>query len=239
MNIENIIIEIRNILEGCHSIIDAHFFRIYYKNKYPEYEQIINSLIDGYSYFDKIDIITKQEIIREISNCDDRQEAYNIIERNSNRTNDKIFLNCLEKIANTKNYINKNNNINITKSCPHCDHKITLPSDTKYAICGYHNTNIGFDQKGCGKDFCFDCGKKLCKSWFENHLYNEHNKIHDDSCCVIKAIENDEDYSNYCQCQSQLKSKSNSITKTKCLDLDLDLNLDLDLDLELDLELDL
>lgn len=199
MDVHEIIIELKNILEGCHSIIDAHFFRIHYKNKYPQYEQLINSFIDGYSYFDNIDIISKQEIINDINNCEDRHKAYDIIEKNASKSNDKIFTDCIEKIANNKSYKNEEPK-DIFKYCPHCDHKINAPKDTTYIICGYHDSNIGYDQKGCGKDFCFSCGKKLCKNWFQDDLHNELNRVHDDSCCVIKAIENDENYSNYCQC---------------------------------------
>lgn len=199
MNVYEIICEIKNILEGCHSIIDAHYFRLYYIKIYPQYEKLINSLIDGYSYFDNFDIISKEEIIKDIINCDDRDKAFNIIEKHVTRSNDNFFINCSNKIADRKGIKHDDKKI-ITKCCPHCNHKISAPKDTVYVICGYHDSNLGYDQKGCGKDFCFSCGKKLCKSWFENNLHNELNRYHDDTCCKMKAIDNDEEYSNYCDC---------------------------------------
>lgn len=202
----NIIAELDDILEGCHSIIDAHQFRVKYKKKYPEYETLIDSIIDGFDFFDNVDIISKQEILKDIICISEKDKIFDILDNTIKRTNDDILINCIENIIPTKGYKKKKHiidNNEITKQCPHCNHSISSNKDTKYIICGYHDTNNGYDHKGCGNDWCFKCNKKLCKNWIDDKLNSEINRLHDIDCCEKKAVKNNEDYkNNYCQCNN-------------------------------------
>jgi hypothetical protein len=51
--------------------------------------------------------------------------------------------------------------------CPHCDRLCVKDDACNYVVCGRTDTGfkIGY---GCGKPFCFLCGKKLC-----GQMYNE------------------------------------------------------------------
>jgi hypothetical protein len=206
--------ELKIILEGCQSIIDAHEFKLYYINKYPKYKSLINSYINGYTFHDNIDIISKQDILKQIILCDDKTKAFKILDDCSNDTNDNTIINCIKNIMSNKSYKkrkNKNNNY-ISKHCPHCNHLVSVPNNTNYVICGYHDHNTGYDHKGCGKDWCFNCGKKLCKNWMEHNLCLESNRIHNDECCKLQAEKMNENYKeNYCQCNNN-KLKLSDLT---------------------------
>lgn len=90
-------------------------------------------------------------------------------------------------------------NVTNTKSCPHCGHENNSPVSGKYIICGY--TLMGYDWMGCGRDWCFDCGKKLCKKWLDDMLHNKTNRVHDNKCCKYYAHRNNMSYTNsFCQC---------------------------------------
>ena len=103
-------------------------------------------------------------------------------------------------------FIKNNKNINyydnnyyiIIKSCPHCKKKFVGSNKTNYVICGY-NYN-GYDWKGCGRDWCFKCCKKLCKSWNHDLLYILYNRFHDHQCCKKYALYHQESYDQYCVC---------------------------------------
>lgn len=88
-----------------------------------------------------------------------------------------------------------------TKPCPHCGHNYkTNDKNKSYVVCGF-STNTGYDWIGCQKDWCFQCGKKLCKAWDIHDLNILDNRIHDDKCCKKDAKINKKDYKmDYCQC---------------------------------------
>ena len=89
----------------------------------------------------------------------------------------------------------------VTKQCPHCLKNCTLSSDSEYTICGYINSKTGYDLVGCGKDWCFKCGKMLCKKWDIDQLFLAPNKHHDSECCKQHAKDNGRIYEiEYCQC---------------------------------------
>ena len=90
------------------------------------------------------------------------------------------------------------------KNCPHCGKKNTGNMNTTYVICGY--SNKGFDWKGCGHDWCFRCGKKLCKNWANNKLFNKFNRVHDGKCCKNYALAIKDIYEeNFCQCDYNMR----------------------------------
>ena len=75
-------------------------------------------------------------------------------------------------------------------------------SSATYVICGYGTK--GFDWQGCGFDWCFQCGKKLCKCWNVNHLYNLKNRFHNSKCCRSHALKTGGLYpDDYCQCRNK------------------------------------
>lgn len=118
--------------------------------------------------------------------------------------NDSTQINTLKKIIRNKPMKSSNHGKKIIinyKNCPHCGLKNIGKSDTTYIICGY-SSNKGFDWKGCGHDWCFSCGKKLCKTWTNNMLFNPQNRFHDEKCCKHYAQSIGDQYpDNYCICQ--------------------------------------
>jgi len=146
-------------------------------------------------YLDLIDFIYYQD------------DASLIIEDIEKNYNDSTQINTLKKIIKNKPLQTDNNGKKITinyKNCPHCGLKNTGKLDTTYIICGYSG-NRGFDWKGCGHDWCFNCGKKLCKTWTNHMLFNLQNRFHDDKCCKHYAQSIGDNYpENYCQCVNGL-----------------------------------
>lgn len=93
------------------------------------------------------------------------------------------------------------NRYKVKKKCPHCNKSCIEYNDVLYVICGYSG-NKGYDWTGCSNDWCFQCGKRLCKSWDKNELYNKINRFHDKKCCKIDAQRLGCDYyEEYCQCE--------------------------------------
>lgn len=147
-------------------------------------KQLITSLLDKSVYSNKIIPIPL------FTN-------YNIYQ-----TKDKAQLLALKRILSLKNIKlndqSKSNHI-IKKSCPHCNNNVESDSNTEYIICGYDE--YGYDWKGCGNDWCFKCGKKLCKSWFLNELFNINNRYHNNKCCYKHSIKQNNNYmQDYCHC---------------------------------------
>jgi len=205
--IDHIYIELKAILSGCDTLIDAMRFTKPYCDKYPNYKQIILNMLNGYQYFDTIDQHIKIEMIRDMIKCESKDDGKLIIEKIENRTYDDVMKRVMNKLLNKKK--NKKYKLNneftklYTKKCPHCNHLMTMRSGIEYVVCGYPNTNIGYDWTGCGKDWCFQCGKMLCKRWELHKLHSESNRTHDDKCCEKHAIENEKNYIiDYCHCNT-------------------------------------
>lgn len=195
------------ILSGCRTIIDAYFFADKYINKNPEMKQIILSMINGKRYDSILDFNKIKFMIEQITKhkySDDINEILNQcdIELNIPKIYDTIQTKTFTRIMNSK--IQKTNHIEpatLLKNCPHCNHNYIGNINSTYVVCGYSNSRTGFDYEGCGKDWCFACGKMLCKNWGENQLYNKNNRTHDEYCCKTHSIEHNNSYPNdYCMC---------------------------------------
>lgn len=94
----------------------------------------------------------------------------------------------------------------IVKYCPHqgCGKPYQGTNETKYVICGYDNDIRGYDWIGCQRDWCFLCGKILCKMWVTHQLDVDCNRIHDSECCKKHSIDNKKSYlTDYCQCENK------------------------------------
>ncbi len=150
-------------------------------------------------------------LINELLKLKYREDVLEYLYKISYKTTDKIQINTIIKIANSKeskpNYLSlndiklKNKNKILKKKCPHCSHENIINEYDDYIICGYNNLHDGYDWEGCGKDWCFKCGKKLCKKWNEDDLFIEKNRFHNNECCLIHSKKNELNYYNdYCHC---------------------------------------
>ncbi len=99
----------------------------------------------------------------------------------------------------------------VVKYCPHsnCGKPYRGTNETKYVICGYENDHRGYDWVGCRQDWCFACGKMLCKLWEKHQLDVDCNRIHDSECCKKHAVDNKRIYlTDYCQCENKYTKRS-------------------------------
>ena len=184
-------------------------------------KQLLKSLLNKYRYIKKIDPEIFYIYVELIDSIMYYNDALRICNEIKSKTLDKAQINTLNRIIKNKEinrgidsantewlYKTLNGNeddifyrddLKIYKSCPHCNKTFIGNKKTKYTICGY--TNKGFDWKGCGRDWCFRCGKKLCKCWNIDQLFNINNRFHNNKCCKSYAHKLDENYKDqYCQC---------------------------------------
>ena len=209
-------IEFSHILSGCRTIIDAYYFAELYIKNNTEMSTLIYSMVNGKRYDTVLDfnsIISTVEIINNYKYINENDDC---TENQINKTNDTAQKRVFSRIL--KNKPTKHEKICIdiqnvpeteikkptmTKNCPHCSNSYIAEISAQYVICGYMDSHTGFDWKGCGKDWCFSCGKMLCKSWDTNQLFLELNRGHDNDCCKQHAQQSSKDYINeYCQCNN-------------------------------------
>ena len=183
------------------------------KTNNNDIQKLMKSIIDENKYKKKM---TKDELfqfVEKINSTQFKDDCNEIMIDVFQRTNDDAQINTIKRIINLKQIkpdlvplsslrnIHKKDKV-ISKPCPHCGMVKTENSDAVYVICGYGTK--GFDWKGCGFDWCFDCGKKLCKCWNVNLLYNLKNRFHNDKCCKSHALKTGASYpEEYCHCQNK------------------------------------
>jgi hypothetical protein len=179
-------------------------------------KKILQSLINSKSYNKtNLDYFTIKQTLAELKVCKYKEDIEECISKL--HTDDKVLIKCIKRIIDSKQNkpiyislqkIRDKNMVLISKTCPHCGNKCNFTPGTKYVICGYNYEDIGYDWNGCGKDWCFICGKMLCKSWENDQLFLEFNRLHDNKCCKKHAHESDYLYpENYCQCESDNVSR--------------------------------
>jgi len=206
--------EFRYILSGCRTILDAYYFaNIYIKNN-PEMKHIIYSMVCGKKYENVLDYQTMISILEDISHSDCQLEANLIIE--NNKSDDITQVSVFRRIVKNKP-IKTDSDIKLSthtttyadsinlekKTCPHCYHMYKSVRSTSYVICGYEDIRLGYDWKGCMKDWCFKCGKCLCKEWYADKLFMEANRTHNKECCIKHAKLMGKKYpDDYCQCDN-------------------------------------
>lgn len=212
--------EFKHILSGCKNIKDAKYFGNLYITNNPETKKLIIGLLNGKKYYECKDFKTMQKLIMKCDKCEYYDEVCDIIkeyfpDKEDKDENYNIQYKTLMRIANSKkqyvaredqnNSLLKKNKTNmIKKLCPHCSQEYFGTNETTHVICGYQNVRRGYDFSGCQKDWCFVCEKMLCKSWHDNKLFLEPNRIHDNECCKKHAFENKKSYMNdYCQCNNK------------------------------------
>lgn len=133
----------------------------------------------------------------------DTQIDYDTLTRIKQSNLDLAQQKTIDRLIKVRNIvITKTANImKVTKKCPHCHKNITEPEDTSYLICGYESNGY---QHGCRNDWCFQCGKKLCKNWHGHQLFNKANRIHDSTCCKHHALKYKNNYyDDYCMCDNE------------------------------------
>lgn len=168
-------------------------------------KQLLISLINSDRYTIKMDLnklTVYLNILNMLNRYGDAETLINDIQKN---ITDIAQINTFKRLLKTKTHNYNGNNINF-KNCPHCNHKNYLECDSSYIICGYGSR--GYDWKGCGMDWCFNCGKKLCKSWNHDMLFNKLNRYHDNKCCKSSAHTNNKNYENeYCMCKNEFVNR--------------------------------
>lgn len=186
----------------------------------PVEYQLLNSLIYNYMYTKKIQDEEFMNYIKDINKSAYEDKARDILNNIKDMIDDPIQLNTIKRIIKIKpkkpiltslkdirDKFDQEKDQIIDKICPHCGVLTTSKKNTNYIICGY--TQKGFDWKGCGFDWCFSCGKKLCKCWNINHLFNMRNRYHNNRCCINHALKTGSDYyEDYCQCESEFVKRN-------------------------------
>lgn len=223
--------QIKHILSGCRSSLDAYQMADIYCKKHPEMKNIMNSMINGKRFENVFDFKTIKNNIQEINNCIYGEEANDIFEKISKQTTDQLYIKTFKRIVNNKmpkpltniqitSYPHKKTKCTkyikfksldyppcsnmIEKQCPHCKHICSAIATATHIVCGYSDSHTGYDWEGCSKDWCFQCGKILCKSWDIHQLFQKENCIHDNLCCKKHAKEHKKNYPNdYCQCTNE------------------------------------
>lgn len=209
--------EFKQILSGCRTILDAYYFGEIYNKYNAEMKSLVSSMINGKRYEQVIDLKTMSSTLETLNNCVYREDAEEIIE--TKKTLDTTQLRTLMRIAKNKQMrpVNKpkidppvEKKICVTKNCPHCSRECKNDINVEYTICGYNDPHVGYDLQGCTKDWCFKCGKMLCKSWGPDELFLPMNRYHNSECCKIHAKENSKQYlEEYCQCSNDNVSRKN------------------------------
>jgi hypothetical protein len=203
----------KHILSGCRTILDAFFFADKFIKKHPDMNELVNSMIQGKQYDTVMDFRTVKNTLIDLDTYMYREDIDECIDKITRNGADTIQTKALLrlskmkpmrplKIETTKFYELKKDTTNLrTNECPHCKKKCTIASDTNYIICGYSDTHTGYDWEGCGKDWCFTCGKMLCKTWDQNQLFIDINRIHDSVCCLEHSKKTGHSYpTEYCCC---------------------------------------
>lgn len=203
-NIDDMYVQMRALYNGCSSTIDAMNISECLFETYPEHKQLIISYRDSLIFPDTVDTTTKIASIASIVDTTDRDKAIQLKNSLTSRSTDTIYSKSLERAVHSKRKYHTNITYAkeyMTRICPHCGVNMRMEEDTKYVICGYPDPRRGYDWRGCGADWCFQCEKMLCKTWERDELNIEFNRQHDSTCCKNHAKKSGYDYEkDYCHC---------------------------------------
>lgn len=214
---ENKYNEFKNVISGCRNFDDASYFSEKYLKHNEESKKIVYGVLNGKNYHDNISNKMFHEIMERVNMCEFQEECEKIINeffpaKNTNDIKIKTLNRIMggkKKMIDIKNIVQRLKNGDVIKYCPHCLDKYIGNDKTNYVICGYNNSQHGYNWCGCQKDWCFACGKKLCKSWDDNKLFLEQNRIHNSICCRNQAANNNENYlETYCQCSNKYVNRT-------------------------------
>lgn len=189
--------------------IELEWQNTHYQIIDPLEKRLINSLIYPLRFIKRVKNEDFFEYLNIANSVENPIKAYELLGEIENITNDPAQINTIKRILLKKvpfsklSYYSmiKKKGKEIEKTCPHCNHTTIETECTDYVICGYMNIKKGYDNKGCSRDWCFLCNKRLCKQWNNNKLYQQFNRYHNDKCCKIDAYINNLDYyKEYCHC---------------------------------------
>lgn len=199
----------KKIFSGARNVDDINFLRELCPEQDKKIIDIVISPIThqkiGYVQMSKIiDSLNKIEYIEECEQYIKNIYKSNITRENKN-TKSILTLNSdvISNIISSKKHDDRYIEIfTEDKKCPHCGEINTAPIGTSYIVCGVDTFGkIPICDKKCMNDWCFLCGKKLCKNWYNDNLYVYKNRSHNDICCRIHARDNGFKYPDeYCQC---------------------------------------
>lgn len=84
------------------------------------------------------------------------------------------------------------------KQCPWCFRWCLKDGNCNYIFaCGLDDTNIFHIGNGCGKSWCFQCGKKFCGQYY-NSITGKKNidakDVHTKECCTLEKNFNINEY---------------------------------------------
>jgi hypothetical protein len=155
------------------------------------------------STHNKIGLFAMYQLLKTSSTCEYHEDVMDKYSGTIKKIKDNFQANTITRLLRTKT--NKPYDIIVKepklymKECPHCSSEyVTSDKDKEYVVCGYED---GYDWRGCRKDWCFKCGKKLCKIWDIDNLYIMFNRYHNNKCCLNHAKKNGFDYEkDYCHC---------------------------------------
>lgn len=193
----------KHLFSGVYSKDDITFLC----SKCPtEDKSLIECIINGMDLKDTIGITTMATLIDKANNKKHSVEIDEMIRELNVLYGFKLSdmqKTIFDKIKYSKTPIVDMPQIMLEKECPHCGLIKKSPVGTTYVICGVDSNGraaIDFNH-GCLNDWCFECGKKLCKNWCRDSLHNTVNRTHNGLCCQIHAADNKLKYvSNYCTC---------------------------------------
>ena len=217
---KDIYIKFKHILTGCKTIFDAFYFGDKILRTLDPSTQkqkdMVHSMIQGTTYHPSLDLRAMMNIMNEINCLKYKEDIDDYLKKLTNVDLDFAQVKTLNRIAGKKPMRPINKDINkfyelklrkdicIPKKCPHCENIYLGTTETKYVICGYSDLNKGYDWVGCNKDWCFECGKMLCKSWDSNDLFLIQNRMHDSECCKEHSVKHNKIYpDDYCQCSNE------------------------------------
>lgn len=212
-NFDNLYINCCYMLSGCGHIFDAYNLIKSYNITSETERTFITNLIKSKTYRNIIDIKTFNELLQDLKNMDDKWSCYTILNKIDDSRFDEIQNKTIQRIIGSKpdKNINKETELQnqkiiddneTTKKCPHqgCENFVKVKNQ-QYVVCGYTDIQKGYDNIGCGRDWCFKCGKKLCKSWLVDKLFLQKNRVHNFKCCEAYALTHGDQYpEDFCVC---------------------------------------
>lgn len=207
----------KNLFSGLDTVTDINFF-IDRCDKNDE--NIINSIIPYTKQNNQVSLIDMYDIFDKIGKCKYRQDIENIMcsfKKYENNLLQRTIINDLMDIhpLHVSSFQRQlpNKIPQITKQCPHCGRETTVDCDICYIVCGFDpHCKLQPDYDGCSNDWCFKCGKKLCRNWFTDNLFNDINRIHNDICCKNHASNNKFKYpEEYCMCEQNRRANATKL----------------------------
>jgi len=84
------------------------------------------------------------------------------------------------------------------KQCPHCKTWALKDGGCSYIFaCGLDEKNTFQKDRGCGKSWCWTCGKKYCGQYYNKQTGQkcpDSKDSHDSTCCTLEQDFQKEEY---------------------------------------------